>query len=100
MNQRQSLAKRIFGSTYPLAKHFGEITALFLAILLCIFVVRHAIPTFFPPSETLGKVLHVLDAYAALLGIVGYTIWITLDMIVVLIQRARKFGRSMKRKQP
>lgn len=82
-----------------MAKHIAEITALFLVILVCLFVVKTAIPWFFPPTEALGKVLRIVDAYAALLGIVGYAIWITLDIAVVLVERARKFGRSLRGKQ-
>ena len=99
MRQERDWGKRIFGSTYPLAKHFTELTALFLAILLCLFVVRHAIPMFFPPSESLGRVLQIIDAYAALLGIVGYTIWVTLDITIILIERAKKFGRDLRKRQ-
>lgn len=99
MHQPTTLAKRIFGSAYPLARHFAVMTALFLAILVCLYVVRHAIPWFFPPGEMLAKILRVVDVYAALLGIVGYAIWVTLDITVVLIERARKFGRSIRRKR-
>jgi len=63
-------------------------------LLLCLFVARHAVPLLFSPSETLAKVLYVIDGYAALLGIVGYAIWITLDMIAVLIERAKKTFRN------
>ena len=97
MNDWDSRLKRLFGSSYPLARHFAEITILFLVLLVCLFVVRHAIPAFFPPSETLWKVLHVVDSYAALLGIVGYAIWITLDIITVLIERARIFANTFRR---
>ncbi len=89
--------KRLFGSTYPLARHLAEITLLFLVLLVCLFVVRHAVPRFFAPSETLGRVLHVVDAYAALLGIVGYAIWITLDMVAIVVQRARVFAKTFRK---
>lgn len=77
---RLNWGKRIFGSTYPLAKHFAEITALM----------------FFQPPELLTKAPSLIDAYAAVLGLVGYTVWITLDMVILLIERARTFAQSLK----
>ena len=97
MTDWESRLKRFFGSTYPLAKHLAEITCLFLVLLFCLFIVREAIPRLFPPSETLGQVLHVVDSYAALLGIVGYAIWITLDMIAIVVARARVFAKAFRK---
>lgn len=89
--------KRFFGTTYPLAKHFAEITSLFLLLLGCLYVVRHAMPLLFPPSETLANILVVVDAYASLLAIVGYAIWITLDMAAIVIVRAKAFATTIKK---
>jgi len=97
MNDRRSFLRRLLGDSYPLAKHFAEITVLFLILLLCLFILRHTIPWLFPPGEKLTKVLHIVDAYAALLGTVGYGIWITLDMLAVLFERARAFARTVRR---
>ena len=97
MNGGPSWPKRFLGGGYPLAKHFAETTALFVVLLVCLFIVRHTIPLLFPPSETLSSVLQVIDAYAALLGIVGYGIWITLDMATVLFQRAREFSKTLRK---
>jgi hypothetical protein len=93
----QFRAKGVFGSTYPLAKHLAEITAMFVMLLLCLFIVRHAIPFFFSTSEDLGRVLHIIDTYASLLGIIGYSIWVTLDFLAILIHRARVFAKTFKK---
>lgn len=87
-------ARGLLGSSYPLAAHFVEITGLFIVLLGCIWVVRHLIPLLFPPGPFLADALHLGDTYAALLGIVGYVVWITLDMIFVLKQRADELTRK------
>ena len=97
MDNLESSLKRILGDTYPLAKHFAQITLLFVGLLICLFIVRNTIPLLFSPGDTLTKVLQIVDAYAALLGLVGYVIWITLDMIAVLIARAKVFGRPFRK---
>jgi len=97
MTEWEARLKRLFGSTYPLAKHLAEITCLFLLLLFCLFVVRQAVPLVFPSSESLGQILHIVDSYGALLGIVGYAIWITLDMIAILVARARVFAKSFRK---
>jgi len=86
----KNIVERFFGDTYPLARHLVQLTAIFILLLVCIYIARTIVPILFPPGEYLTKLLHVVDTYAALLGIVGYVIWLTLDMIFLLLARARK----------
>jgi hypothetical protein len=84
------LLRSLFGDDYPLARHFINITMLFVLLLLCIFIARKTIPLLFTPGDTLTAVLQVIDAYAALLGLIGYAIWISLDMAFLLVEQHRK----------
>lgn len=86
----KSPIERFFGDTYPLARHLVQLTAVFALLLLCIFIARTLVPLLFPPGEYLTRLLHIVDTYASLLGIVGYTIWLTLDMVSLLIERVWK----------
>jgi small-conductance mechanosensitive channel len=82
--------ERFLGDTYPLARHLVQLTAVFVLLLLCIFIARSLVPLLFPPSEYLTQLLHLVDNYAALLGIVGYTVWLTLDMFFLILEHGRK----------
>ena len=85
------LLERLFGDYFPLVRHLVQVTAVFIVLLLCIAVARRAVPFLFPPTEYVSLLLHLVDGYAALLGIVGYTVWVGLDMFALL----RKHGRRM-----
>lgn len=80
----------ILGDTYPLARHIVQLTAVFVLLLLSIYIVRSLIFLLFPPGEFLTQLLHGIDTYAALLGIIGYVVWLTLDMVSLIIGRGKK----------
>ena len=90
--------ERFFGDTYPLVRHLVQLTAVFVLLLLCIFIARSLVPLMYPPSEYLTQVLHLVDNYAALLGIVGYTVWLTLDMYSLILERGRKAKEQSAKK--
>lgn len=79
--------QRLFGGYYALVRHTFQTTLVFLVLLGCFFVARSAVPMLFPPGEFLGRLLHLVDVYAALLGTVGYFVWLSLDMFFLLRQR-------------
>lgn len=80
----------LFGEALPLVQVVFNDTMAFGVILACIYVPRRVVPILFPPGEFVTDLLHLVDAYAALLGIVGLLSWITLDMYDV-------FGRRLRR---
>jgi len=82
--------ERFLGDTYPFARHLVQLTVIFVLLLICIYIARNLIPLLFPPGEYITKLLHLVDSYAALLGIVGYTVWLTLDMTFLIIERGKK----------
>src|SRR5690349_3442608 len=88
--ESKNFFQRFFGDTYPFARHLFQDTAVFCLLLGCIYFMRHLIPILFPAGETLSGLLHLADAYAAILGTVGYAVWITLDLVFLIIERARR----------
>jgi len=88
--------QRLFGEYYVLVRHTFQTTLVFLILLGCFFVARHAVPMLFPPGDFLGRLLQLVDVYAALLGMVGYFVWLSLDMFFLLRQRARAASAADK----
>jgi len=76
--------KALFGDYLNLVVHVIRATLVFIVILGCIFVARLVVPRLFPPGDYISKALHLVDAYAALLGTVGYVVWISSDMYFLL----------------
>ena len=89
-----SAVKAFFGNAWPLVEHVVQMTAVFVVILACLFVARKVVPLLFPPGEFLSATLHAVDTYAALLGTIGYTVWLTLDMFGLLMRRVRQAIRE------
>ena len=85
--QHDSLLGRLFGEYYVFVLHILRATAAFVIVLICTYVARTAVPMLFPPGEYLSAVLDLVDMYAALLGTVGYVVWITLDMYFMIRER-------------
>lgn len=77
----------IFGDYLPLARHVAQNTAVFLTLLFFFFLVRTAVSYLFTEDEFVVKIIHIVDSYAALLGIVGYVVWTALDMYLLLRQQ-------------
>ena len=84
----------IFGNYSIFIIQFFRTTAVFLIVLSCIFVVRRTVPVLFPPGDFLAKFLHLVDLYVALLGTVGYVIWITLDMYFMTRERLSTYRKD------
>lgn len=80
----QSILVALFGQYLPLVRHIVQNTLMFLVLLICLFVVRSAIKLLFTESDFVVIVLHVVDAYAVLLGIIGFIVWTSLDMFLLL----------------
>lgn len=75
-----------FGDRLPLVRQFSQSTLMFLVLLGGVALVRHTIELLFDPSDFMGLVLRLVDAYATMLALVGYVIWISLDMWLLLKQ--------------
>ena len=84
------LLKTIFGDYLHLVVHVVRSTLVFIIVLGCIFIARLIVPKLFPPGDYTSKALHLVDSYAALLGTVGYVVWISLDMYFLLKERVLK----------
>jgi hypothetical protein len=89
-----NIFKTIFGSYLNLVVHILRATAVFIVVLGCIFVARKIVPMLFPPGDYISTVLHLVDSYAALLGTVGYVVWISLDMYFLLRERILTSGHG------
>ncbi len=57
----ESLIDRIFDTTYPLARHPYNLTAVLILLLLCIYVARSLALLMFPRSERLPQLLYLVD---------------------------------------
>jgi hypothetical protein len=86
--------RSFFGDSYPLVEHIVQMTAVFIVMLGCLFIARKLVPLMFPPGEFLAAVLHAVDTYAALLGTVGYAVWLTLEMFSIVVRRIRRAVRE------
>ncbi len=84
------LLRTIFGDYLGLVVHLVRSTLVFIIVLGCIFVARLIVPNLFPPGDYTSKALHLVDSYAALLGTVGYVVWLSLDMYFLLRERLLK----------
>lgn len=80
----------LFGHYAPLARHVFHSTLTFIFILVCLFCVKAVITTLFPPADYVAIILHIIDTYAGSLGLIGFTIWTSFDIWVVLRERLRK----------
>ena len=81
------LFKALFGDYLNLVVHIVRSTLVFIIVLGCIFVARLVVPRLFPPGDYTSKALHLVDSYAALLGTVGYVVWLSLDMFSLVRER-------------
>lgn len=88
--ENRGIFERFFGEKYPFARHLVQDTALFCLLLGCIYLMRQLVPLVFPPGETLSGILHLADSFAAILGTIGYAVWITLDLLFLILERAKK----------
>ncbi len=79
--------RTLLGDYFDLVIHVLRATAVFIIVLGCIYVARTTVPKLFPPGDYLSQLLHLADSYAALLGTVGYVVWISLDMYLLLRER-------------
>jgi hypothetical protein len=77
----------VFGPYAPLARHEFHSTTTFLFILLCIYSVKNATEFMFPPNQYVAIAIHVVDNYAGLLGIIGFLVWTTLDIVLLVRER-------------
>ena len=77
---------KAFGDRLPLVIQFVQTTLMFLVLLMGIALVRVAISLLFAPGDFIGMLLRIVDGYATLLALVGYVIWISLDMWFLLKQ--------------
>lgn len=86
----KQLLKAIFGDYLDLVIHIVRHTLVFVIVLACIFIARLIVPKLFPPGDYTSAALHLVDSYAALLGTVGYVVWMSLDMYYLFRKRVTK----------
>ena len=91
------LFKAIFGSYLNLVVHVARSTLVFMIVLACIFIARKLVPRLFPPADYPSEALHLVDSYAALLGTVGYVVWLSLDMYFLFKERLLKSQEKEER---
>jgi hypothetical protein len=84
----------VFGPYGPLARHVFHSTATFLFILFCFVLVKTATEHLFPPNEYVTIALHLVDNYAGSLGLIGYIVWTSMDIVFLLRER---FGLGSKK---
>jgi len=77
----------VFGPYAPLARHVFHSTTTFLFILICIYLVKTATEFMFPPNQYVAIAIHVVDNYAGVLGLIGFIVWTTLDIIFLIRER-------------
>jgi hypothetical protein len=85
--------KAIFGDYLNFVVHVVRSTFVFIIILGCIFIARLVVPKLFPPGDYTSRALHLVDSYAALLGTVGYVVWLSLDMYFLIRERVLERGK-------
>ncbi len=88
------LLKTIFGDYANFVVHIVRSTLVFIIVLGCIFIARLIVPKLFPPGDYTSKALHLVDSYAALLGTVGYVVWLSLDMYFLIRERVTKRNKQ------
>lgn len=86
--------EKLLGDAYPFARHIFQMTFLFTIILGCIWIARSLVPLLFPPGQFLNDFLHLVDSFASILGIVGYVVWLGLDLFFLLKERFTDFLRK------
>ena len=89
MTGRHDLPERLeafFGDTYPLVVHIVRMAIVFIILVLSIWIIRTIVDVLFVPEEghILGLVLRIVDTYAALLGIGGFSVFISVDMFLLI----------------
>jgi len=83
-----AILRTILGEYFPLARQLFRSTVMYLIFLVCIYVVRRVAAALFPENDFTSNLLHLADAYSTLVGVVGFVVWITLDMYL-LVQQVR-----------
>ncbi len=70
---------------------------MFILLLFCFFLVKTALSYMYPEDDFARKIVHLVDTYAGLLGVVGYLMWITLDMYTIVVSmRIRRGSEEVK----
>lgn len=96
----QKVFRFVFGPYAPLARHIFHSTLTFLFILLCFFCVRNVLTVLFPPppsadADYVSAALRIIDTYAGSLALIGFIVWTSLDVAVLLWARV-KHGDKIK----
>ena len=82
----------LFGPYAPLARHIFHTATTYIFILFCLYVVKSVLEALFPLTDTAATVLHFIDNYAALLGLIGFVVWVTIDIASLLRHRFQTNG--------
>lgn len=74
----------LFGEIAPLARNIFHHTSAYIFIAACIFCAKYVVARLFEPTDKIVSYLHVIDSYGTLLLLAGFSIWITVDIILVI----------------
>ena len=75
----------LFGELAPLARNIFHHTATYIFIAACIFCAKYVVARLFEPTDKIVSYLHVIDSYGTLLLLAGFSIWITVDIILLFV---------------
>jgi hypothetical protein len=89
-----ALFECLFGHYAPLARHVFHSTLTFIFILVCFFCVKTVLSMLFPPTDYIATVLHIIDTYAGSLGLIGFIVWTSLDIALLLIARVKHSDKT------
>ena len=92
------IGRSLLGDYFALVVHVARSTLAFVILLLCFAIALHGVPLLFPPGELLGEILARVHVFAAMLGIIGYIVWLLLDVFFFYRERVRQM-RLMEREK-
>jgi hypothetical protein len=74
----------LFGELAPLARNIFHHTTTYIFIAACIFCAKYVVARLFEPTDKIVSYLRVIDSYGTLLLLAGFSIWITVDIILLI----------------
>ena len=74
----------LFGEIAPLARNIFHHTTSYIFIAACIFCAKYVVARLFEPTDKIVSYLHVIDSYGTLLLLAGFSVWITVDIILLI----------------
>lgn len=88
------LFRFLFGSFAPLAREIYHHAMTFVFIAFSLFCVRYVVEHLFEPTDALLKLLHFIDLYGTLLGLIGFAVWMTICIANAILRLIRGGGEG------